>query len=257
MATSSSRSGSRTDPRLGERVQIGPAALPRARRRDPDEVEEHAWRRRQAAPGDGVELLAGELPVLLERRPHPHRGRLDGGRVITHAVRAQPPLAARPADRPAQRPVVAGRHEVDRRAHQRGLDDPPPLEVGREVAPPEAARRDQQPTYIVGAYCDCRPATASSIDGMSIAARATSSCRAITARRRSSDVSTGSPADLDTVGQRNGAVSDVARAAPGRGSSPADRPRRHRAPGSGRGRGAATAARSTRTARRRGGPRGA
>ena len=46
-----------TDPRLGERVQVGPAALPRARRRDPNEVDVHPdavdqarARRRRRAP---------------------------------------------------------------------------------------------------------------------------------------------------------------------------------------------------------------
>ena len=104
---SSSRSGSGTDPRLGERVQIGPAALPRPRRRDPDEIEERADAVEQARAGDGVELLAGELPVLLERRPHPHprRPRMSAVSITPPCVRSHHSRRG-PADRPVQRPVV-------------------------------------------------------------------------------------------------------------------------------------------------------
>ena len=64
------------------------------------------------------------------------------GRRLLHA---QPPVALRIANRDRERPVVAARDDVDRRAHERRLDDRPALERPREIVAAEALEARPQP----------------------------------------------------------------------------------------------------------------
>ena len=58
---------------------------------------------------------------------------------------AQEPLALRLPDRDGEEPVVPTRDDVDRLAHQRGLDDGTPFEGSREIVAPEAFEARPEP----------------------------------------------------------------------------------------------------------------
>ena len=126
--------GRRADPVLGERVEVGPAALPRARRRRAHEVDPQPDHPRGLLAHELLDLLAPHGVAAGQRRPHPLR-RLDR-RVDLRG--AQPRRAARLPHRDRERPEVLPRDQVDRAAHQRRLDDAAVLERAREVVAHEA-----------------------------------------------------------------------------------------------------------------------
>jgi hypothetical protein len=83
---------------------------------------------------DELEQLVAVPGSVGERRADHSRGSLDLLLPEPSPVVAQPPFpAADPAAGGEQR-VVAGRDDVNRRPHQRGLDGLAPLERAREVA---------------------------------------------------------------------------------------------------------------------------
>ena len=121
----------RSDPELGGLEEMRPALLPRARRRNPNELE----------PGpDGSPVAADHLDdLLVPARAISHEAPervglpLEVALVGTRPARAQPPVALRRPDPDRERPVVAARDDVDRRAHERGLHDGAPLERACQV----------------------------------------------------------------------------------------------------------------------------
>ncbi len=124
----------RADPVLGRGVQIGSAALPRPGRRHAHEVDEETDTARPLAE-QLLDLLPAER-TLGERPPELPCSGLQRARV-GDPVHAEPPRAPRLADRHGERPVVGLRHEVDRGAEQRRLDDRAPLESTRQRRPLE------------------------------------------------------------------------------------------------------------------------
>jgi len=119
------------DPVLGRRVKVGAPLLPGSGGRHPDEVEVDADTACPLAPEELLDLLpaawtVGEKPAYAPgRRRH-----------IVRLVRVDslPPAPARVANRDGERPVIALGDQVDRRAHQRRLDDRPALErAGQRV----------------------------------------------------------------------------------------------------------------------------
>ena len=120
-----SSSGSGADPVLGEREQVGPAALPGPRRRHADEVEPdaHPVRPRRAEAGDLLHLLARQRLAALEPRPHPLR---RGGELRRRW------LAAAVADeRLAPRARGSPRSTSTSRAARRGGSSPAAASPGR------------------------------------------------------------------------------------------------------------------------------
>ena len=138
------------EPVLGDAVEVGTALSPRARGRDSDE------RRPQADPTPHGRVAAEELDQLLATSRALGEDR-SGAPVGLHQLitlvgllgRPQEPLGEGLAHGQCERPVVASRDQMDRRAHQRALDDRAltegPVEVGatepREAGPEANVRR--------------------------------------------------------------------------------------------------------------------
>ena len=115
----------RADPVLREGEPVGAPALPRARRRDADEVHPVAQRPDEALR-DVAELLDRLRAVARASRSRSavSRRRCSGGSGL-HALR---PLLARTPDAGGEQPELPARDEVDRRPHQRRLDHRPVLQ---------------------------------------------------------------------------------------------------------------------------------
>ena len=132
--------GRRADPVLGERVEVRATALPGPGRRRAHEVHPQADQARRLLAHQLLDLLAPHGRAAGERLADPLRG-LDG-RVGLR--RPQPRRAARLPHGDGERPVVLARDEVDRAAHQRGLDDAAVLQRAREVVAREAVEARPQ-----------------------------------------------------------------------------------------------------------------
>src|SRR6266511_5798916 len=120
----------RTYPVHRERIEVGSSLLPSTRRWNPHELEPEPDPR---APGFCAERLDDlGLPARAggEEFAKPGRGtfKLPLGEFVDPRS-----LAATPAQGDGERPVVALRDEVDRRSHERALDDAPPLERARKL----------------------------------------------------------------------------------------------------------------------------
>ena len=122
----------RTYPVRGECIEVGSSLLPGTRRRHPHELEPEPDPR---APGFRAERLDDlGLPARAggEEPADPGRGTF---KLLLGEFVDPRSLAATPAQRDGERPVVALRDEVDRRSHERAPDDAPPLErAGERVA---------------------------------------------------------------------------------------------------------------------------
>jgi hypothetical protein len=128
----------RSDPVLGQPEPVRSTPLPRPGRRDAHEVDPQAECPHESG-GEIAELLDGSRAVR-QRRTDPVRG---GDQVVLPC-----PGGARPRTAPlltpclanAQRvaPVLAPRHDVDRRPQERGLDHTPILERSGQIVAPEA-----------------------------------------------------------------------------------------------------------------------
>jgi hypothetical protein len=130
--------------RLGIRgaVEIGASLRPRTRRRHAHEVDPQA--------DAGGQFVADQRLQLAE--PHRTVGQarpqlVGGGDQLVVRVRAtlqaQPPGASRLANGQGERPVVAGRDEVDRDAHEGALHHGPVVEGGVEIGAHES--RESRP----------------------------------------------------------------------------------------------------------------
>ena len=117
--------GGRPDPVLGEREQVGAAALPRTRRRRAHEVHPQAGAERPVLADELVELGAPEHVAAAQ--PAPHGARRAGQRVRAGLLRPrpQPQRASHVARGERERPEVRARDEVDRHAHERRLHHGP------------------------------------------------------------------------------------------------------------------------------------
>src|SRR3954454_20183110 len=128
----------RADPRLGEPVEIGATVLPRAGWRGGHEVYPQADRnevtRRDA---DSIEDLLLPLRTVDEQRAASFVYRAKPSFFRSALRRTQPPVAQRLVDGGRERPEVALRDEVDRRAHQGRLDRGATFERASEVVSTE------------------------------------------------------------------------------------------------------------------------
>ena len=131
----------RADPVLGERVEVGPPPLPRARRRRPHEVDPQPDAVRRLLADQRLDLLAPQRVAARERGAH----LLGGGLRRVALRRPQPRRAARLPHGQRERPVVLARDQVDRAAHQRALDDAALLERAGEVGALEPLQARPQP----------------------------------------------------------------------------------------------------------------
>ena len=133
----------RADPGLSRLEDVRAPLLPRSRRWYPDELEPRPGH--APAPADDVDelLLAsravGEPISQLSRPP------LQLPLARARLVHAQPPLSLRPPNGDRERPEVAPRDDVDRRAHQRRLDDRASLERARKIVSAKALEARPQP----------------------------------------------------------------------------------------------------------------
>ena len=132
-----------TDPALGRLEEVRAPLLPRARRRNANEVEPRPHHS-PASPDHLDQLLVSARPVRHERA---QRIRLPFEVALLRPglADAQEPLALRLPDRDGEWPVVAPRHDVDRLAHQRGLDDRTSFEGAREIVTPKAFEARPEP----------------------------------------------------------------------------------------------------------------
>ena len=155
----------RPEPVLGERVEVGAAPLPRARRRHADEVEPEAdaVRGGRLPSSSRSPCAAAARPASAPRSAAPRRPiarRLAASSARSHQSRR----AARTATRAAS----------SRRARRGGSS--PRISVAWTTARRSSARvsasrskpstRDHSPMYIDGAYWACSPPIASSVRGI-------------------------------------------------------------------------------------------
>jgi hypothetical protein len=147
----------RAHPVLGERVDVGAAAIPGPRGRYADEVEEEA----DAVPRGRVRLedavqLGLRQRAVREVRPGLADSRLD---LPPIGLVGFDPLLAPPAPDPDdERPVVALGDEMDRRPHQRPLDDGLPAQRAGELVPLEALEPRPEPDVRRGRVLRLDPA---------------------------------------------------------------------------------------------------
>jgi hypothetical protein len=177
-------SGRRRDPVLGIGEQVGAAALPRPRRRRADEVDPHPDAARDRLSDQRLDPHVTQRTAVgtgkgdaqpLGRRPHLGIRRRAGRH-------PPPPRAPRGAHPIGERPVVARRDEVDRRAHQRRLHDRPALERAGQDGALEALHPRPEPDVHRGRVLRLDPAQRSSVPGKLSAWRSSSPCRASSAR---------------------------------------------------------------------------
>ncbi len=136
----------RAHPGLGQRQPIGPATLPRARRRHPHEVDPQSDVADE--PGREVAELPDRARAVGERRLQLVRARRHGRLAVAarHRVRvAQDPGTAGLPNAQGVPPELACRDHVDGRSHERRLDDGPVLEGGRQGRSLEAREAGPQP----------------------------------------------------------------------------------------------------------------
>src|SRR4029079_18616258 len=118
------RHGRWTDLVLGDGEEIGAPLFPRAGRWDPDqrrpESDTNEVGRRQTELGDD---LLPAFRAVREQRSGPTIDRTEPALFAPPLRVAEPPLPQRFVYRDHERPEVAPRDEVDRRAHQCGLYD--------------------------------------------------------------------------------------------------------------------------------------
>ena len=135
--------GRRSNPGVGESIEIGFTLLPRARWRHANQVDPKP----DAVPGDRWKAATREQFPQVSGAPWAcrelfakdgHRGR-DIDLSETLAGDAAPPFLAAHPDRGEEEPVVPGRHHVNRAAQQRALNHAPLLERGCQGITPEVA----------------------------------------------------------------------------------------------------------------------
>jgi hypothetical protein len=125
---------------VGEHVRA--AALPRPRRGHPDHLQPQRHADERQFADRRLDLGARHRPLRQGGAPAPcRRGHLRRG--VAAALNSQPPPAAILANRLRKSPVVARRHQMDRRAQQRPLDRRAPLQGAVELVALEP--RDPRP----------------------------------------------------------------------------------------------------------------
>ncbi len=132
------------EPVGGQPVEVGPAALPGARRRDPDHVhpEPDAVPYRLGEPGGGEQ--PGQLGLAGRAGGEPFAdqggGGLDVDALQLAPRRPGPPVAAGAPDGLGERRVVGGRDDVDGDPQQGRLHRPPLLQRPGELLAAEVAQ---------------------------------------------------------------------------------------------------------------------
>ena len=181
----------RADPALGVGEQVGAAAIPGARRRNPHQLEP------EAEAVDTTRALADELVNLGPAQrlageprfdPAGRGGHLASGRLSAQV--AQPPLSSLTPDTDRERPPLRGGEQMDGGAQRGSLDDGAPLQRPVERRRSKSSSRDQSPMYIEGAYCAWIPAIRSSAFGSVERPRSSSIWRASSARLSCCSLST-------------------------------------------------------------------